>query len=78
MPSEEPCGSLPVSGIVVSAHYCHLHFAWCAYVTEHLETGEHDLEVLRQESIRFGPFDTREEVLAWMVRALSVSDVFLP
>ena len=74
----EPCGSLPVTGVAVSAFYCHVHMAWHAIVSEHIQTGEDDVQSIRSEHMRFGPFDQPAEVLAWMKRALDVSEIFLP
>jgi len=68
--SGEPCGSLPVSGITLSAHYCHHHMAWSAHVQTFRETTGGSPEVLHAESMRFGPFDEEYEVRAWMLRAL--------
>ena len=74
----EPCGSLPVTGIAVSAFYCHVHMAWHAIVSEHIQTAEDAMQSIRSEHMRFGPFDQAGEVKDWMVRALEVSDLFLP
>ncbi len=76
--SSEPCGSLPVSGINVSAFYCHAHGAWSAHVITHYQAGGDDLEVLHQQSMRFGPFDSEDEVRAWMLRAVLAMDDLTP
>ncbi len=76
--SHEPCGGLPTSGINVSAFYCHHHMAWTAYVTTHVERDGEQLDIVHQESMRFGPFDTEGEVHAWMLRALMAMDDLLP
>jgi hypothetical protein len=70
MSSTEPCGSLPVSGINVSAFYCHHHLAWSANVVTHHQGGGDDVQVLHQQSMQFGPFDSEDDVRAWMLRAV--------
>jgi hypothetical protein len=74
MSSSEPCGSLPVSGINVSAFFCHHHMAWSANVITHYQAGAEDTEVLHQAFMRFGPFDHEDEVRAWMLRAVLAMD----
>jgi hypothetical protein len=78
MDQQHPCGSLPVSGISVSAFYCHHHQAWWATSMSHLQTSEFDLEVTASASMSFGPFDTEDDVKAWMLRALLGMDDLLP
>jgi hypothetical protein len=78
MPKTEPCGNLPVSGINVSAFYCHLHMAWTAYVITHLQDGGDDVTVIQDHSMQFGPFDTEDDVKAWMLRAVMAMDDLLP
>ncbi len=76
--STEPCGSLPVSGINVSAFYCHHHMAWSACVQTYTQQREGHLEEHTSESMRFGPFDSEDEVRAWMLRAVLAMDDLLP
>jgi hypothetical protein len=76
--STEPCGALPISGINVSAFFCHTHGAWSAHVVTHRQGGGDDVQVLHQQAMRFGPFDTEDEVRAWMLRALLAMDDLLP
>jgi hypothetical protein len=52
--------------------------AWTAYVTTHVERDGEQLDIVHQESMRFGPFDTEGEVHAWMLRALMAMDDLLP
>ena len=66
----EPCGSLPVSGINVSAHYCHHHQAWSTSVETWRQLDGERLELLHSAQMSFGPFDEEYEVRAWMLRAL--------
>jgi hypothetical protein len=78
MPSTEPCGSLPVSGINVSAFYCYEHMAWSAHVIVHRHDGLEDITILHDQSMRFGPFDSEDEVRGWMLRAVLGMDDLLP
>ena len=76
MGSKEPCGSLPVAGIVLSAYYCCHHQAWSAGARTFRQTSEEELELLHEASMSFGPFDEEYEVRAWMLRALlAIEDV---
>lgn len=71
-----PCGSLPVTGITVSAWFCHHHMAWWAQVTRYTQTGDQDLTVDLSHSEQFGPFDGEDEVRAYidlLVRAAVVT-----
>ncbi len=74
----EPCGSLPVSGINVSAFYCHQHQAWSAATTSYRQDGSKAMTLIAQASISFGPFDSEDEVRAWMLRAVMAMDDLLP
>jgi hypothetical protein len=67
-----------VSGINVSAFYCHHHQAWSACVQTFLQQSEGSLAELHSDSIRFGPFDSEDEVRAWMLRAVLAMDDLLP
>jgi hypothetical protein len=78
MPQQEPCGSLPVSGINISAFYCHHHQAWSASVMSHHQTTEENVSLLESERMSFGPFDSEDEVRAWMLRAVLAMDDLLP
>jgi len=78
MRSSEPCGSLPVTGINVSAHYCVVHQAWSTSVQTWRELDGADLELLHSARMSFGPFDTEEDVRAWMLRAVMAMDDLLP
>jgi hypothetical protein len=64
--SVEPCGSLPVTHLTVSAHYCRHHQAWSVNASIHTDTGTDDLHVVLSEHRTFGPFDHEDEVLAWL------------
>ncbi len=75
--SKEPCGALPISGINVSAVYCHTHQAWSAHVQTFWERNTGDPTTTHSESIRFGPFDTEDDVRAWLLRALLCVDDLL-
>jgi hypothetical protein len=78
MPQLEPCGSLPVTGINVSAHYCVHHQAWSTNVQTWRQVDGRDVELTHSQSMSFGPFDTEDEVRAWMLRAVLAMDDLLP
>ncbi len=67
-----------MSGINVSAFYCHRHLAWLGYVTTHVQRDGDRLDVIHQSTMQFGPFDTEDDVRAWMLRALLGMDDLLP
>jgi hypothetical protein len=68
--STEPCGSLPVATIDVSATYCVVHQAWSAISMTTRQTADDDICVEASAKMSFGPFDDEDEVRAWMLRAL--------
>ena len=70
MPSTEPCGSLPVVTVTSSAHFCEHHQAWSASTSTWRMVGEEDLQLLSSERASFGPFDSWEDVSAWLVARL--------
>jgi hypothetical protein len=67
-----------VSGINVSAFYCHHHQAWTAHVITHHQTDQENLITRHEGQMSFGPFDSENEVRAWMLRALLAMDDLLP
>jgi hypothetical protein len=74
----EPCGSLPTTGINVSAHYCVAHDAWSSHVQTWRHRAGDEVEVTHSQSMRFGPFDDEIEVRGWLLRALLAMDDLLP
>ena len=78
MPTSEPCGSLPVTTIHVGAHYCHHHMAWTADWFAYRQDEGEDPERIDGGIMRFGPFDTEDEVRAWMLRALLAMEDLTP
>ncbi len=78
MASSEPCGSLPVTGINLSAHYCVHHQAWSTSVQTWRQHDGGDVELTHSASTSFGPFDQEDEVRAWLLRALLAMDDLLP
>jgi len=64
--SAEPCGSLPVTTFNVSAHYCEHHMAWTANYSVSRQSDEDDLLVIHSEHRSWGPFDTPDDVHAWL------------
>ncbi len=73
---KHPCGSLPVCGLQVSATYCVAHETWTATVYRWYQGGDCGDKVQDLQQMQFGPFDTEEDVRAWILRAiLQMSDV---
>jgi hypothetical protein len=67
-----------VSGINVSAFYCHHHMAWSASVISHHQTAAEDVKITHSQAMSFGPFDSEDEVRGWMLRAVLAMDDLLP
>lgn len=61
--THHPCGGLPVTSLVVHAHYCHHHMAWWARFEFWLQEGD-DVEVLEQRHVEMGPFDRYPDMLS--------------
>ncbi len=78
MTTQHPCPSLPVTGINVGAAYCVHHQAWSTSVQTWRQKDGEDVEMTHAESMSFGPFDTEEDVRAWMLRAVLAMDDLLP
>jgi hypothetical protein len=74
----EPCGSLPVTGVNVSAHYCVHHQAWSTAVQTWRQHAGDEVEMTHSATMSFGPFDTEDEVRAWMLRSVLAMDDLLP
>jgi hypothetical protein len=68
--STEPCGSLPVTNWDVSVSYCHHHMAWHARCATWHQTSDEDLRVIHTEHATFGPFDSWDDVAAWVQERL--------
>jgi hypothetical protein len=64
--SVEPCGSLPVTTVTVTAHYCEHHMAWTTNASIHRDTGVDDLQIVHSRHRTWGPFDYPSDVLNWM------------
>jgi hypothetical protein len=67
-----------VSGINVSAFYCHHHQAWSASTSSYRQDGDKAMTLVGQASMSFGPFDSEDEVRAWMLRAVLAIEDLLP
>ena len=65
-----PCGSLPVTGIALSAWYCHHHQAWFAMASAYIEESGDVIRPLRHREREFGPFDNEADMQQWMVKQL--------
>lgn len=65
----EPCGGLPVSTVVVLAHFCHHHMAWHATVELRHQDGQ-EPALVSMAHCAFGPFDRYEDVLSWIDTSL--------
>jgi hypothetical protein len=76
--SSEPCGSLPVTTIHVSASYCEHHMAWSATTMTCRQAAEDDIRVVASATVRFGPFDNEADVRGWCVRALLAMEDLAP
>ncbi len=78
MPTSEPCGVLPVTHFSLSAHYCHQDLAWSCDWMSYKEQADGRFDRLDGGVMRFGPFDTAEDVRAWMLRCLLQLEDLLP
>lgn len=65
----EPCGALPVSSVVILAHFCHHHMAWHATVEQRHQDGDEPV-MLAHGTMAFGPFDRFEDVCEWISTSL--------
>ncbi len=68
--SVEPCGSLPVTHLSVSAHWCEHHLAWSCNFHVARQTTDEDLEIRHMEHLAFGPFDSWDDVVDWIMSRL--------
>ncbi len=64
--STEPCGSLPVTTWSAMVSYCHHHLAWHGTVSTAHQTSESEIALVHTGQITFGPFDSWEDVAAWI------------
>ncbi len=78
MPTSEPCGVAPVTHFNLSAHYCHTDMAWSCDWMAYREDVDGTMGYLNGALMRFGPFDTPEDVRAWMLRCLLQLEDLLP
>lgn len=78
MPTGEPCGALPITHFGLSAHYCHTDMAWSCDWMAYREVADGHVERLTGALMRFGPFDTPDDVRAWMLRCLVGLEDLLP
>ena len=70
MTHREPCGSLPIVSVSVSAHYCEHHQAWSASAMSYTQTSDEEMTMLWSDRAAFGPFDDWRTVEEWCVRRL--------
>ncbi len=65
--STEPCGSLPVVHLNVSAHFCEHHMAYSANVGIHRQVDGEQFETILERHATFGPFDSWSDVAEWLI-----------
>jgi hypothetical protein len=68
--SREPCGSLPVTNLNASASYCHHHMAWHAIMMITHQSTNEEIKITHSERATFGPFDSWEDVEAWLIERM--------
>lgn len=60
------CPALPVTGVSVSAWYCHHHLAWHAMSSRYTQGAEESISPEGGNECSFGPFDDAYDVISWM------------
>jgi len=66
MPTDHPCGALPVHGWNLSLWWCVHHQAYWATAMSYVQNDDEDLLVTHGRSLSFGPFDTLADVERWL------------
>lgn len=61
---------LPITHLSLSVHYCETCFGYVVFASMHRQADGDEMTTLWHETMRFGPFDSWEDVHGWTLDKL--------